>query len=253
MEIPQLVAHRGYPRRYPENSLEGIEAAIQTGARYIEFDVQITADGVPVLLHDVSLMRTAGKRGRVINMDFEKISGLCVNEPGRFGKRHGKVTLPTLADAVEILRSAPQVTSFVEIKEESLEKHGREKVLKTLIASLAPILGHCVIISYDRLVLRAARAMGAKHIGWIIRAMNEESKSQATELVPDYLFCNYTKLPSKDPAPLWHGPWQWVLYEVTRVKLALELAALGADFIETMAIGEMLKNEKLRSRIALEH
>ncbi len=79
MEIPQLVAHRGYPRRYPENTLQGIQAAIDAGARYVEFDVQITADGVPILMHDVSLMRTAGKRGRVVNMDFEKLSGLLTN------------------------------------------------------------------------------------------------------------------------------------------------------------------------------
>jgi len=45
---------------------------------------------------------------------------------------------------------------------------------------------------------------------------------------------------------LWHGPWKWVFYEVTQVKLAKELAARGATLIETMAIGEMLKNPQLR-------
>jgi glycerophosphoryl diester phosphodiesterase len=245
MEIPQLIAHRGYPRRYPENTLEGIAAAIKAGACFVEFDVQFTADGVPVLLHDVSLMRTTGTRGRIVNTELEKLAGLPANEPERFGKRYRTFTIPTLAAAVDLLRQDPRVTSFVELKEESLEKHGREVAVKTLLSVLAPIQSRTVVISYDILSLRTARAMGAKRIGWVMKAWNQDALARATELVPDFLICNYTKLP-KAPAPLWHGPWKWVFYEVTQVKLALQLAARGAALIETMAIGEMLKNPQLR-------
>ncbi|MGF1546037.1 MAG: glycerophosphodiester phosphodiesterase family protein, partial [Thiotrichales bacterium] len=52
-----LVAHRGYALRYPENTLPAIEAALAAGARYVEIDVQLSADQVPVLFHDRSLMR----------------------------------------------------------------------------------------------------------------------------------------------------------------------------------------------------
>lgn len=245
MELPQLIAHRGYPRRYPENTLEGIAAAIKAGACFVEFDVQFTADGIPVLLHDASLMRTTGTRGRIVNTELEKLAGLPANEPERFGKRYRTFTIPTLAAAVDLLRQHPRVTPFVELKEESLEKHGREMAVKTLLSVLAPIQSRTVVISYDILSLRTARAMGAKRIGWVLKAWNQEALARATELVPDFLICNYTKLP-KAPAPLWHGPWKWVFYEVTQVKLALQLAARGAALIETMAIGEMLKNPQLR-------
>lgn len=245
MEIPQLIAHRGYAKRYPENTLEGISAAISAGACFVEFDIQVTADGIPVLLHDVSLMRTTGTRGRIINTDFEKLKGLSANEPERFGKRYRTITIPTLTAAVELFKQHPRVVPFVEIKEESLEKHGREYVVKTILSDLAPILARSVIISYDILSLRTARAMGAKRIGWVMKSWNEDTLSRATELVPDFLICNYTKLP-KAPAPLWHGPWKWVFYEVTQAKLALQLAARGGAMIETMAIGEMLKNPQLR-------
>jgi glycerophosphoryl diester phosphodiesterase len=146
---------------------------------------------------------------------------------------------------VDLLRQDPRVTSFVELKEESLEKHGREVAVKTLLSVLAPIQSRTVVISYDILSLRTARAMGAKRIGWVMKAWNQDALARATELVPDFLICNYTKLP-KAPAPLWHGPWKWVFYEVTQVKLALQLAVRGAALIETMAIGEMLKNPQLR-------
>ena len=245
MNVPQLVAHRGYPKRYPENTLEGIAAALKAGAAFVEFDVQVTADGVPVLLHDVSLMRTTGQRGRIINTKYEKIAPLCANEPKRFGKRFRTVTIPTLAATVELLRSSPHVTAMVELKVKSLEKHGREKVVKRVISELNPILEQTVIISDDILSLRCARAMGAKRVGWVMEKWNEQSRTSASELVPDYLICNYTKLP-KPPAPLWYGPWQWMLYEVTQPKLALALAERGADLIETMAIGDMLKSPRLR-------
>lgn len=250
MEIPQLIAHRGYPRRYPENTLEGIAAAIKAGACFVEFDVQITADGVPVLLHDVSLMRTTGTRGRIINTELEKLRDLPANEPERFGKRYRTMTIPTLEAAVALFAQHPRVTPFVEIKEDSLDKHGREYVVKTVLADLAPILARSVVISYDILTLRTARAMGAKRIGWVMKAWNNDALTRATELVPDFLICNHTKLP-KAPAPLWHGPWKWVFYEVTQVRQAMQLAARGAAMIETMAIGEMLKNTQLRSRACL--
>ena len=60
-DIPQLVAHRGYSLRYPENTLLAIEQAFIAGACYVECDVQLTQDGVPVLLHDNNLQRTTGQ------------------------------------------------------------------------------------------------------------------------------------------------------------------------------------------------
>ena len=57
---PTLVAHRGYSGRYPENTLLAYQAAYEHGARYMELDLQLTSDSVPVLHHDVSMQRMAG-------------------------------------------------------------------------------------------------------------------------------------------------------------------------------------------------
>lgn len=62
-----ITAHRGDQSAAPENTLSAFEAAIENGADYIELDVTETKDGVLVILHDDSLMRTAG---------LEKISGM---------------------------------------------------------------------------------------------------------------------------------------------------------------------------------
>ena len=54
-----IVAHRGYSHVAPENSLTAFEAAIAVGAPYFELDVQKSADGTPIVIHDETLERTA--------------------------------------------------------------------------------------------------------------------------------------------------------------------------------------------------
>ena len=65
MDRLPLIAHRGYPAYYPENTLVGLEAALKAGADFLEFDVQLSADRVPLLLHDENLKRTTGFNGLV--------------------------------------------------------------------------------------------------------------------------------------------------------------------------------------------
>lgn len=55
---PVIIAHRTSPRDAPENSLEGIRRSAELGADYVEVDVRLTRDGVPVMLHDALLLRT---------------------------------------------------------------------------------------------------------------------------------------------------------------------------------------------------
>ncbi len=59
-----IIAHRTCPRHATENSLEGIRKAAELGADGVEIDVQRTLDGVPILMHDKTLWRTAGLYGR---------------------------------------------------------------------------------------------------------------------------------------------------------------------------------------------
>jgi glycerophosphoryl diester phosphodiesterase len=73
---PLVVAHRGATDRAPENTLAAFEAAAEGGADVIELDVQLTADGVPVVLHDERLDRTTPASGAVRTYTWEKIRSL---------------------------------------------------------------------------------------------------------------------------------------------------------------------------------
>jgi glycerophosphoryl diester phosphodiesterase len=62
---PEIVAHRGFSVRAPENTLAAMEAALETGVESVEFDVQTAACGTPVLFHDTVLGRTTNGVGPV--------------------------------------------------------------------------------------------------------------------------------------------------------------------------------------------
>ena len=71
---PSRVAHRGGGRLAPENTLAGIRAGIAHGYRAVEFDVMLTVDDVPVLVHDPDFGRTIAGRGSVATTTWDDLS-----------------------------------------------------------------------------------------------------------------------------------------------------------------------------------
>lgn len=69
LQLPNVVGHRGAAAYAPENSLESFREARARGATWIELDVKTTRDGVPIVMHDESLMRTTGVDRLVIDTD----------------------------------------------------------------------------------------------------------------------------------------------------------------------------------------
>jgi len=236
---PILVAHRGYAARYPENSLEGCAAALKLGCRHVEIDIQLTADGVPVLLHDPNLARTAGQDIRIADIDSETITSYDVAERQRLGNDMPFTALPTLTAYVRLMQQWPTATTFVEIKEESLAHFGHALVIQRILAVLEPVIDRCIAISYDLEVLCQIRALGGCQTGWVLKRYDTEHHELAKQVCPDYLICNYQKVADKE---LWPGNWQWMLYEITDAALALALFHRGSTLIETMAIGDLLND-----------
>ena len=236
---PALIAHRGYAQHFPENSIIGIEGAIQAGAQFVEVDVQMTADGVPVLLHDASLQRTAGIDQLVTDVPLDQVRTLDLNEPGRFRHTFPEVRIPTLAELVTLLKQSTVITTFVEVKPASLQQFGVTAVMNKVIDELRPDPTKFAIISFDQRAVECARGHGLR-VGLVLDAHRHEQQGTVARLCPDYVFCDHRIL-ADEPAGIWLGPWQWAVYEVGDVELARRIAGLGADFIETMAIGELLR------------
>ncbi|MBM4343243.1 MAG: hypothetical protein FJ100_07665 [Deltaproteobacteria bacterium] len=77
-----VIGHRGCPRKAVENTMESLRIAQAEGADGVEFDVQWTADGEPVLFHDDSLRRLAGMPLRIGRLDWREVRDLTVAAPG---------------------------------------------------------------------------------------------------------------------------------------------------------------------------
>ncbi|MBI5451309.1 MAG: glycerophosphodiester phosphodiesterase [Gammaproteobacteria bacterium] len=235
--LPTLIAHRGYAARYPENTLPALEAALRAGARYVEIDIQLSADHQPFLFHDETLLRTTGQPGLITELDSHAIARLDAREPARLGDRFRDIAVPSLADFVTLMNQWPQCRALVEIKEESLQRFGIELTTDTVLQQLASLGDQAIVISYDEACLRHARQRTGCAIGWVLRNYDQHHRNAAERLQPEWLICNHAKTGT---GQLWPGRWHWALYEVIDPILALQLAKRGATLIETMAIGELL-------------
>ena len=112
--------HRGYCAKYPENTMISFEAAMDLGVDAIEFDVWLTSDKVPVLIHDGNCLRTCGKDVHVRDLTLSEVKQLSASYEAKFGEAFAgqDVRIPTLEELL-IRRSEkrPDIMLGVEIKE----------------------------------------------------------------------------------------------------------------------------------------
>lgn len=246
--IPRLVAHRGYMEKYPENSLTAFEMALRSGACFFELDLQMTADKQLVVLHDDNLMRTAGRADSVFDLTLDDLTNISVHEPARLGDRFFPTPIPRLTQVVELLQHYPAATAFVEIKDESLERWGLDFVMETLQQVLKSCVSQCVIIGYSFEALQIVKSRGLYRAGWVLTQFDEEHKRKAELLMPDYLICNYKKIPAQ--YDFLEQPWQdcgtWMLYDITDPEQSLQWAQRGIALIETRDVGAMLEHPQLK-------
>ena len=236
------IAHRGCPVLYPENTLPGYVAAIAAGARFVETDIQLTADGEPVLFHDHETQRLCGRDGVLAELSINQVEDLSAHYPERFGEQFQGTKIPRLTEFVELLSTAPAVHAFIELKQESLDQAGALVMTRRVLEVLAPVAEQCVLISFSAEAVQCAQEIGALPVGWVIPKWNKANYKLAIDLDPEYLLCNQKRLP-KDEAELWRGDWEWVIYTVNDWEHAASLAARGFNYLETDRITEMLSQQ----------
>jgi len=93
------IGHRGAARFAPENTLAGIDKALELGFEYIEIDVRSTRDGVPVLLHDTTVDRTTDGSGRIADLTWDQVAQLDAGS--WFGPEFAGERIPRLETALQ--------------------------------------------------------------------------------------------------------------------------------------------------------
>ena len=110
--------HRGYCAKYPENTLLSFEKAIELGCDGVEFDVWLTKDKQPVLMHDGTTMRTCGVQGHLRDMTLEEVKKLDACYSEKFGDEFKGQEVPTLYELLDLVKAKkPDLRLGVEIKE----------------------------------------------------------------------------------------------------------------------------------------
>ena len=122
---PLVIGHRGAAALLPENTLDSFHAAFDTfGADMIEFDVHLTRDHVPVVIHDATLERTTDGRGYISQWNLVDLKNLdagysfTLSGKNDFPCRGRGIKIPTLA---EVFETFPKHRFAIEIKEKSSE------------------------------------------------------------------------------------------------------------------------------------
>jgi len=142
------IAHRGYPVKYPENTLSSFQAACALQYTYVEFDVQLSKDGIPVVMHDYSVDRTTDGKGAVRSHTLDELKRLRIGE---------NETVPTLEETLLLLKGK-KLSIMIELKQAGTLYPGLEE--KTLeLLRRTDTFDQSIIISFDHFSIAKVRQL----------------------------------------------------------------------------------------------
>jgi len=158
LKLPKIIGHRGAAGYAPENTLEGIHTAADMGVEWVELDVKLTKDGVPILFHDETLERTTNGSGLVMETSYEEIRAL---ETGSwFSDSFAGVSIPTLEQAIDVLIDR-ELGLNLEIKACPGRERETAEVALDLLSTIWDEHDQLLISSFSHVSLEAAYEMAA--------------------------------------------------------------------------------------------
>ena len=241
-----IIAHRGASGHAPEHSVAAFDIAIEMGADYLEFDVQLTADGVPIVFHDLVSTRTLRgieRHGVISEMAFEQLrhadTGSWFNEDAVAGSvRFEGQSLLTLSEVLERYRHLARFA--IELKSNDDSKSGIEwKVLRTLadhqllsnsrrvvvmsLSAVSPARLHSLAPGFDLVQLFYDHENSAEILGRL-----HHVRRYARRIGPHYSQVTEELVKAAHAEGL--GVWTWAVNEVDEME---RLLAAGVDGIVT--------------------
>ena len=153
----ELIAHRGASLYAPENTLEACRLAHKMGARSVECDVQLTADHVPVILHDNYLNRTTNGSGKVREASYAEISSLDAG--AWFSPQYVGARVPLLSD---LLQWQKQTGIYLHLEIKGLAKRQLASGVACIMEQVHRFgrVDRIQILSFQVAVLAHLQAMG---------------------------------------------------------------------------------------------
>ena len=211
-----VIAHRGASAEKPENTLAAFRRALVLKADGVELDVQLTADGVPVVFHDASLRRLTGRRGRLARLDWRELKKLRVA---------GAERIPRLSEVLALLRRRAVVQ--IELK--------RGAAVAPVLRDIqrAKAVRGVILASFEPELVREARELAPEIPRMLIsagRSRREKLLRQMVAAGADGLSLNYKAVRTRALVNAIHAAgatlWCWT---VNDAGAARRLAGWGVD------------------------
>lgn len=145
-KIPYIFGHRGSAGKYPENTMISFRAAQEEGVDGIEFDVQLSKDNVPVVIHDEKLNRTTSGKGYVKDYTLQELQTL---DAGRwFHQKFKGETIPTLEQVLQWAKQYPSLQINIELKNGKIDYPNIEDIVVQLVQDMN-MLNKVIISSFN--------------------------------------------------------------------------------------------------------
>ena len=145
--FPLVVAHRGASTDYPENTLESFQGAVDAGADAVELDIRLTADGIPVVMHDADVSRCTDGSGFVHEMTLAELKALDASSG-----RGPRTEVPTLAEVLQLVSGRAGVNLEIKnIPGEPSYDSPREAIVRTAleVVDAASFSGPVLVSSFN--------------------------------------------------------------------------------------------------------
>ena len=232
LALPRVMGHRGAAALAPENTLAGLRRAAEIGVSWVEFDVMLTGDSVPVLFHDDKLKRTTGRRALMAETPYDVV---CALDAGAwFAPEFAGEPVPTLEAALVHIRELG-LRANIEIK--PTLGHDRETA-----AAIAEVINACwpastpppllSSFSRDALAVVQARAPDIPR-GFLARRLPRDWISAARTLECSTLHVAAWWLTAKRAARIKTAGYGLATFTVNDVAQARTLLDWGVDCIIT--------------------
>jgi len=177
----EIMAHRGASAAAPENTVAAVEKAIESGAQWVEIDVQETADGEIVVIHDSDLKKIGGVPITVAGSTLGELQQVDIGS--WFGPEFSDQRIPTLKRVLQLCKDEIRVN--IELK-----YYGAQVQLEKRVAEIVDAAGMADQVVVMSLSLPGIRAMRQARPQWTLGLLSSVAVGDLAALDVDFLALN---------------------------------------------------------------
>jgi len=231
---PWIIAHRGFKKKYPENTLAAFQAAMDAGVTMIELDVTLSRDRKLVVIHDATLERTTNGHGPVHDYTLEELKQLDAGS--WFESGFADQRLPELAEVLELVNDRVYIN--IEIKPHAYEAHHPPDAIEKQVVKLLRqknLMDTGMISSFDVKILEQIASMKeAPAIAFISKKAAARNTVQMCSRLNVFSWHPYHKIVTRQQVDMMHDAGIRIFpYNVDALREYRRMLAMDVDGVIT--------------------